>query len=204
LQAETLKAYLQGTKPFEAWCTSKAIVYIEELTPALLARYREWFVSLKAHTPARGKGVGKGSRTRGKRNKSPAQQNKQLNSLRVVLSQLRREGRLPRVTSDDIKDSLKFVKRERAKRKYLDTAQIKSLLEAAQRHDHDGHDPIAPFIAACLLTGMRFTELCELTFQEVDTAAGRIRLAAQRTKTSVERDVYLDKLPTLLDWLTEG
>lgn len=202
LQPETLKAYAQGTKPFETWCSKNTVVFIQDLTAPELARYRTWFIAIRAHEPLTGNGVGKGKRREGKRKKSPSQQNKQLNSLRVVLSQLRREGKLPLLDSDAIKDSLRFVKRERAKRKYLDTAQIKALLEAAQRHDRDGHDPIAPFIAACLATGMRFHELCDLDFEEVDIEAGRIHLAAQRTKTSTERYVYLDKLPTLLDWLT--
>jgi integrase len=203
LQPATLVAYKQGTKPFEIWCAKNAVVYIQELSPPLLARYREWFVGQNAYAPATGKGAGKGKRVEGRRKKSSAQENKCLNSLRVILSQLRREGRVPLMTRDDIVDSLKFVKRERAKRRYLDTAQIKLLLEAAKRHDAAGHDAIAPFIAACLLTGMRFTELCDLTLGEVNTTAGEIHLAAQRTKTSTERTVYLDKMPTLLAWLKE-
>lgn len=201
LQPATLVAYKQGTRPFEIWCAKNAVVYIQELSPPLLARYREWFVGQNAYAPAKGKGAGKGKRVEGARKKSSAQENKCLNSLRVILSQLRREGRLPLMTSDDIVDSLKFVKRERAKRRYLDTAQIKLLLEAAQRHDAQGHDAIAPFVAACLLTGMRFSELCGLTFGEVDVTAGEIHLAAKRTKTSTERTVYLDKQPSLWAWL---
>lgn len=200
LQPATLVAYGQGTKPFESWCAKNAVVYVEDLTPPLLAQYREWFVGQKAYTPAKGR-VGKGKRIEGDGKRSPAQINKCLNSLRVVLSQLRREGHTPKLTSDDIVDSLKFVKRERARRQYLDTAQVKALLEASLRHDADGHDAIAPFTAACLLTGMRFNELCELAFDEVDAVSGEIHLAAKRTKTSTERTVYLDKLPTLWAWL---
>jgi len=201
LQPATLVAYKQGTKPFEVWCAKNAVVYIEDLTPPLLAQYREWFVGQRAYRPAKGEKVGKGKRVEGSAKRSPAQINKCLNSLRVVLSQLRREGHAPKLASDDIVDSLKFVKRERAKRRYLDAAQVKALLEAAQRHDADGHDAIAPFIAACLLTGMRFHELCDLTYDEVDTNAGEIHLAAKRTKTSTERTVYLDKQPSLWAWL---
>lgn len=200
LQPATLVAYQQGTKPFESWCAKNAVVYIETVTPPLLAQYREWFVGQKAYTPAKGR-VGKGKRVEGVRRRSPAQTNKCLNSLRVVLTQLRRQGLAPELTSDDIVDSLKFVKRERAKRRYLDAAQVKSLLEAAQRHDADGNPEIAPFAAACVLTGMRFHELCDLTFEEVDAIAGEIHLAARRTKTMTERTVYLNKLPTLWAWL---
>lgn len=204
LQPETLKAYRQGTKPFEKWCASNGVAFIEALTPALLAQYREWFVGRPVHTPVKGVGVGKGTRTEGKRRKSPAQENKCLNSLRVVLSQLRREGKLPHFDSDAIVDSLKFVKRERAKRSFLDTKQVKALLQAAMRHDADGHPPIAQFTAACLLTGMRFDELVRLTWGEVNSAAGEIQLHARRTKTSTERTVRLDKLPSLLAWLKSG
>ncbi|MCC7508624.1 MAG: tyrosine-type recombinase/integrase [Planctomycetes bacterium] len=202
LQPATLVAYQQGTKPFETWCAKNAVVYIETVTPPLLAMYREWFVSQKAYTPAKGP-VGKGKRVEGKGRRSPAQTNKCLNSLRVVLTQLRRQGLAPALTSDDIVDSLKFVKRERSKRRYLDVAQVKALLEAAQRQDADGHPEIAPFTAACVLTGMRFHELCDLTFEEVDAVAGEIHLAARRTKTMTERTVYLDKLPTLWAWLKQ-
>jgi integrase len=204
LQAETLKAYRQGTNPFERWCATNGVAFIESLTPPLLAQYREWFVGRPAHTPVRGRGVGLGKRMEGKRPKSPAQQNKCLNSLRVVLSQLRREGRLPNFDSDAIVDSLQFVRRERAKRRYLNTKQVKALLEAALRHDDDGRGPIAPFAAACVLTGMRFNELAGLSWDEVDTEAGEITLAAKRTKTSTERVVRLDKLPSLWGWLKAG
>lgn len=201
LQPATLAAYQQGTKPFETWCTKNAVVFIETVTPPLLAMYREWFVSQRAYKPAKGKGTGQGRRVEDVRKRSPAQINKCLNSLRVVLTQLRRQGCTPELTSDDIVDSLKFVKRERAKRRYLDTVQVKALLEAAIRHDADGNPEIAPFTAACVLTGMRFHEMCDLTFEEVDAVAGEIHLAARRTKTMTERTVYLDKLPTLWAWL---
>jgi integrase len=203
LQPATLVAYKQGTKPFEVWCASHGVAFIESLTPALLAQYRGWFVGRPAHVPAQGR-VGKGKRVEGKARKSPAQENKCLNSLRVVLAQLRREGKLPAFDSDAIVDSLQFVKKERAKRRFLNVKQVQSLLEAAERHDTEGHDAIAPFTAACLLTGMRFNELAELTWDEVDADAGEITLAARRTKTSTERTVRLDKLPALWEWLKRG
>ncbi|MCB9893375.1 MAG: tyrosine-type recombinase/integrase [Planctomycetes bacterium] len=203
LQPATLKAYLQGTRPFETWCAAHGVAFIESLTPPLLAQYREWFVGRPAHVPAKGK-VGKGKRIEGTRPKSPAQENKCLNSLRVVLAQLRREGKLPAFDSDAIVDSLQFVKKERAKRRFLNAQQVNALLEDAQRHDADGHAAIAPFTAACLLTGMRFNELAELTWGEVNAEAGEITLAAKRTKTSTERVVRLDKLPTLWAWLKRG
>ncbi|MCC6574606.1 MAG: tyrosine-type recombinase/integrase [Planctomycetes bacterium] len=200
LRPRTLVAYKQGTAPFEAWCASKPLPIIEGLTAPLLAQYRTWFVGLLAHVPAKGQGVGKGKRLEGKQKKSPAQQNKQLNSLRIVLSQLRREGKLPNLTSDSIYDSLPFVKRERTKPRFLDTLQIRKLLEAVQRYDAEGNAPFAPFTLAALLTGMRFTELAELTWDEVSIEKQEITLSV-RTKTKTERTVSLEKMPSIVAML---
>lgn len=197
LKPRTLVAYKQGTGPFEAWCHKIGVRAIESLSPAKLAVFRKWFVALPAFQPVTGEKVGRGKWAPGKRRRSPAQVNKGLNSLRVVLNKLRREGLTPDLSSDSIRDSLAYVKRERALPRFLRAKQIETLLKAAQRHDAEGRTPIAEFVAAALLTGFRFTELAELTWAEVDLDAGEIRLDAARVKTGHGRVVPLDKTPAL-------
>src|SRR5690606_17293482 len=103
----------------------------------------------------------------------------------------------------------------------LRTAQIKQLLEAAILHDsetysatraeHAGHgEPgstprypaIKPLLLVTLLTGMRFGEVVDLQWKEVDLQEGKVRLGT-RTKTKDTRIISFDVSPLLGEVLAE-
>jgi integrase len=72
------------------------------------------------------------------------------------------------------------------------------------------YDPIAPFLATVLLTGMRAGEALALRWSSVDLTAldaeghpvGEIRLKAEETKTKMARTIGLDVSPSLRTLLT--
>lgn len=76
------------------------------------------------------------------------------------------------------------------------------------RHDaaHDDgkghkHPPIADFVTAALLSGMRFNELATLRWEHIDLEAGEIRLPYTSTKTGHARTVGLRESPILASLL---
>lgn len=218
----TLRTYKDGTVPFGRWSESSGLQFVEDLTGAKLESFRKWFVALRAKQPARGTGSGQGTKVQGTRPRSPHYINKGLRAVRTMLNQWRREGILPELDSDAIKDHLRGVRAPLEEPRYLRTFQLQTLLEAALRHDaetwketrreHAGvvprgttprYAPIFPFIVACLLTGCRYSEVAALSWNEVDLRLGEIHFTACRTKTSRARRVAMDVTPGLWQLLTE-
>ena len=213
LKDSTLKAYREGTDPFKAWCPKNGVKYVEQLTGPKLEEFRRKFVGRKAYVPDTSEGAGQGAKVIGDRRRSPLQVNKCLRALRTLLNQWRREGKLPELDSDGIKDALRFLKVAHDTPRFLRAPDIKSLLEAAQRHDkatfnyvRKGEDrqnkehhysPVFEFVTAALLTGCRFSELAQLKWSEVNLDAGEIMLASDRTKTGHGRRIALDVTPAL-------
>jgi integrase len=134
------------------------------------------------------------------------------------------------LTRDDIADALKALPVLREQPVYLHPMQIKSLLEAATRHDtavfsatraeHAGlrtlgttrrYEPISAFTAFLLLTGCRRGEALGLTWSDVELEAldhegrrvGDIRLKAAATKTKRARTIGLEVSPALRALLAE-
>ncbi|MBV6515353.1 MAG: hypothetical protein HPKKFMNG_00991 [Planctomycetes bacterium] len=217
LKPSTLTVYRQATEPFEAWANSAAgVTCTESLTPAKLLDFRAWFVARPAFVQASGEGVGKGKRMEGSRKRSAGQINKCLRALRTVLNYLRRKNQTPALTSDNIRENLEFVKRQKPLPRFLEAPDIRKLLKAALRHDAEKFDltrdekagkaepgttakhvAIAPFIAAALFTGCRFAELANLRWEQVKLDAGEIRLDSSDTKTGHGRKVDLTPTPAL-------
>lgn len=213
LKDSTQKAYREGTDPFKAWCIKNGVHVTEELTGPKLEAFRRSFVGRKAMVPGTGDGIGQGKKVAGDRRRSPLQVNKCLRALRTMLNQWRREGKLPKLDSDAIKDALRFLKVTHDTPQFLRAPDIKTLLETAQRHDkatfnyvRRGQDrqnrkrhysPVFEFITAALLTGCRFGELAGLRWDEVNLDAGEILLTSDRTKTGHGRRIALDVTPAL-------
>lgn len=209
LKQSTLLVYREATGPFETWAGKTGLACIEDLTPAKLTAFRDWFVARPARVQAKGAKTGRGARKVSKRKRSPGQINKCLRSARTVLNYWRKRGLTPALTSDAIRDHLEFVKAPKPLPHFLRANEVGKLLEAATRHDaeaDDGkghkHPPIRPFVVAALLTGMRFGELANLRWDDVDLDAGEIRLQAEATKTGHGRVIGLDVTPALAAMLT--
>jgi integrase len=209
LKPSTLAVYREATTPFQEWADGIALACVEELTPAKLTAFRDWFLVRPAHAQAKGKRTGRGARETGKRKRSPGQLNKCIRSTRTVLNHWRKRGLTPGLTSDAIRDHLEFVKAHKPAPVFLRAPEIRALVEACQRHDADTFNvtrdgntgpryaPITPFVLAALLSGMRFAELTHLRWKWVDLEAQEIRLPHDATKTGHARTIGLRESPAL-------
>ncbi len=213
LKPGTLRIYEEATRPFTHWAKSAGLDCIEDLAAQNLTAFRDWFVPGKKKVNAKGEGIGRKKRVAGEGRRSPAQVNKIVRTLRTILNFWRKRGLTPKLTSDSIRDHLEFVKAPRPLPQFLRSNDIVKLLDAAKRHDeatfsyvrrgearadsNHHYPPIFPFVAAALLTGMRFSELANLKWSDVDLEAGEIRLEHTATKTGQGRSVGLRETPAL-------
>lgn len=218
----TKSTYRAAASRFLEWAVLANVRLADELHGRHLAAFVEWLAAQPAKAAV--KGGRRKERAATDRTCSPGGVNNRLRSVKAILNHLRRLGRLPHITSDDIKDRLKPLKTPRPRPGFLRAAQIRSLLKAALRHDadtfemtrdeHDGkgprgvtqkYDPIAPFIAYMLLTGCRLEEALGLKWTAVEFEAkdhrgkkvGEIVLRASDVKTGHERAIDLGICPSL-------
>ena len=200
----TLEVYAEATTPFIAWAADNGLAHVEALTGPKLTDFRDWLLAQPAFVQVKGHGLGKGKAARvpGKRKRSPQTVNKKLRALRTVAGFWRERGLCPMLTTDTIRDHLKFQKVKRAAPDFMRAADVRKLLEAVKRHDadlNDGkghtHPPIGDFLVAALLTGCRFSELANLKWSCVDLVAQEIRLSEHDTKTGHARTIDLDVTP---------
>ncbi len=124
--------------------------------------------------------------------------NKTLATLRAVLRDAVRYGRIPRNPAEDVR-----VASVRFNGSYLDCAeQITALLDAAAELDRsgrlrEGHG--RALLATLTLAGLRIDEALSLRWDEVNLAAGKMLVRGTKT-LAAERTV--DLLPLLRDELT--
>lgn len=216
LCASTLASYLQGTDAFLLWARNAGVETTEALTPKHLMDFRAWWAVRPAQTQARGESIGRGKRVESIRKRSPLTINRGLGVVRAMLNELRMIGATPKLTSDLIRDTLKFEKRHRALPHFLKPNEITALVGAALMHDaekyvltraeHDGHAkpgttpryaPISPLVLTALLTGCRFGELASLRWRSFSIAESEIVLAHDETKTRQARRIDLTPTPLL-------
>lgn len=218
LKATTLSSYRNGTDGFLAWAQSAGPATTEALTPRHLLDFRAWWASRPAMVPA--SGAQRGQRLESARRRSPLTVNRGLCVVRAMLNELRIVGLTPKLTSDLIRDTLKFEKRCRTLPHFLKINEIAALVEAALKHDaetftltraeHDGHvkpgstaryAPISPLVLSALLTGCRFGELAALRWASVSFAENEIVLSHTETKTRQARRIDLTPTPLLVGLL---
>lgn len=218
LKATTLSSYRNGTDGFLAWAQSAGVVTTETLAPRHLLDFRAWWASRPAMVLA--SGVQRGQRLESARRHSPLTVNRGLCVVRAMLNELRIVGLTPKLTSDLIRDTLKFEKRCRTLPHFLKINEIAALVEAALKHDaetftltraeHDGHvkpgstaryAPISPLVLSALLTGCRFGELAALRWASVSFAENEIVLSHTETKTRQARRIDLTPTPLLVELL---
>lgn len=221
LKGSTPQTYRTAADIFLEWTTIQRIRLADDLRPHHLAAFVEWLAARPAKRPVKG-GTRK-ERASGDHPCSPGAVNNRLRSMKAILNHLRRLGRLPHITSDDIKDRLRPLKVGKPRPAFLRAPQIKALLEAAIRHDAETfamtrdekaegtkgrtrkYDPIAPFVVFMLLSGCRRDEALSLRWSSIDLHArddrgrksGEIVLRAGDVKTGHERVVDLSITPGL-------
>ncbi|CAG0978998.1 hypothetical protein PLCT2_01791 [Planctomycetaceae bacterium] len=207
---------------FLNWAEQAGVVRCDQLTPGRLADLHSYVVGLRARVPQTGKRVGRGANKPGAQGLAPASRNQALRAIRTFLNWARRRELTPELSSDAIADRLPYLKIDRPEIRWLTRSEISTLLAAAELHDKatfnyvrrgtaqsEGRDStrtytqIGPFVRAALLTGMRFTELAELQWSEIDLVEGTIALSPERTKTHHGRTIDLDVCPSLIPILEE-
>lgn len=213
LRALTLKTYQKGTTKFLVWAKSVGLRSADDLTLAGLMAFR----AAVSKAPKRLAVVDgpKGAKQAGAEPRKAAAVNVDIRSVKVVLGYLRKLGLLPKITRDDITDGLKALSVEHERGDFLRAPALRALLEAALEHDAQTFaltradkaagrvasavrrfPPMAPIVAAAMLTGMRAGELVSLEWSQVDLSAREIHLSAA-TKTKRARSIDLEVCPGL-------
>lgn len=223
LRAKTLEVYKAAAAKLNGWAARARVRTADDLTGPKLVAFRAELL----REPKRGrvKGGKRGAMKATDQKRSPHTINRELRSVMTVLNYLRKLALLPRISSDDLKDGLQRIAVGTERVDYRKPAELQKLLEAAMRHDADVFKatraehaagkgrvgetlrrevPIAPFVACVMLTGMRFGEVIDLQWRQVELDAldnegrvvGEIHLSSA-TKTKKSRTIGLEVSPAL-------
>ncbi|HET8940216.1 MAG TPA: hypothetical protein VFN67_42535 [Polyangiales bacterium] len=224
LSPNTVVTYRLATASFAAWSKREGIDSLDDIGRPELLRFRAAMLKLPKRASAPSEKRGRKREQTGTR--SAISVNRDLRALSTALNYLRKLDKLPRITSDDLRDGLERYDQPRAQPEYLTPDELRELFAAAARHDaecyaktrdeHAGLLPagstpryaaISPLLAGALLTGMRLGEATSVTFEEhlaLDAldhdgaAVGELRLPPSITKTKHARVVGLgDVSPAL-------
>lgn len=209
----TIKAYEKACPKLVQWAAETKLKYVEDLTLPLLSDFRTWFIARPKMVATKGGRRGEKCAAEGKR--AARGLNSDLSSIRAMVNEWRRSGRVPKLTSDDIKDGLRRLSTDQARPAFLPAKTIKKLVRAALRHDRDlqgatakdkagrrrKQPPIAPVVVFALLSGCRLGEILSLTWDDVDLEAqggrGELTVLATAAKTRTERAIDLGVSPAL-------
>lgn len=220
LRERTLAEYKAVTDKLLAWASRNGVHSADYLTRAKLLSFRESLLNAPKRRAA--KRAKRGAFRETKERRAPATVNRELRGVRVVLGYLAELDLLPKIHEGDLRRALKRLALTVEAPTFLRPAEIVALLEAVRVYDaemfketraeHAGeaqrgstarYEPIAPFLATLLLTGMRLGEAIALTWGQVDLEAQEIRLAGSGTKTKRARAVDLTVSPVLHELLAE-
>lgn len=221
LRPGTISLYRRASNKLAAWCAKNGVRSADDLTAPHLVAFRATLVNEPLNAPV--KGGKRGRRTASSEKRAPVTVNSELRAIGTVLTYVRRLGLLPKLGADGLTDALKKLESDQERLDFRKPAELRRLLEAALRHDaatfeatreeHAGkrpprttprYKPIAPFVAAALVTGMREGELRGLEWKDVDLEAldhdgrpvGEIYIGAT-SKTHRARTVGLEVSPGL-------
>ncbi len=203
---KTIKLYTQALGHMTTWARKAGVSHVQEIGRAQLFDLTKHLHGLKARENVKGDGVGRKARQTGKRPLAPATINQFIRGIRTFLRHCRLAD-LTDLSSDDIRERLKFADKDGGGVQFLRTHEIRALIEACQRHDDasyqrpgQGEKPypaILPFTLTVLLGGFRFSEAAGLKWSDVDLTDGEITLDKSATKTRRGRIVKLRETPAL-------
>jgi len=226
LRPNTLAAYKSATDKLLEWAAANGVRSGDDLTRAKLLGFREELIAQPKRAAARK--AKRGARRATLERRSPASVNRELRGVRVVLGYLAELDVLNKIHEGDLRRAMKKLPITTEEAEFLKPGELAELLEAALTHDAEKHaetrdehrglrpvgstprfEPIAPFVALLLLTGMRLGESVGLEWSQVDLHArgldaqevGEIHLSGEKTKTKRSRVVDLSVSPMLRDLL---
>lgn len=182
------------------WHERVGVTSCDGVDAATLHRWREHIVVEKKKSGER---------------RSPATINTRLRKAKTALFYMHRAKLLPKISRDEISEACEKRPEKVAPKKFLKPQELRDLFAALERHDADTfsetrdehagkgtpgrtrrYDPLAPFFAFSLLTGMRREEALGLTWDRVDLKGdGSIDVDEAIAKGGRRRDVYLDVSP---------
>lgn len=211
----TLAGYKPHLEQFKEWAPANRIRIVQDVTATHLSAFRDHAVKLSVVVSVAG--TKRGKKTKTERPRAAPTTNKLLAVVKLFLRWCKDQGMAERLDGDALRERLRPLKVNIEAAEILRPPVVKQLLEACQRHDadkfeltrleHDGtgkagttprYEPVAPFVLLSLLLGTRLSELVGLQWDEVDLAAGEVRLAAARTKTGRARTITLPETPSAL------
>lgn len=214
LRPGAVAGYSIPINQFRDWCAKQGVTSCDQLDRATLMQWRESVVSAKRLTTKRAgkRGEKKGSRER----KSPHTINGELRKVGTALRYLVDCDLFARISHDDIRRACKPLKAPVERMDYLKPAELKRLFGAVKRHDAEARrrleswtgqrpfDPVGPFLAFVLLTGMRRGEALALEWDQVDLDAldanggkvGEIYVGTD-SKTGKGRTIGMEVSPAL-------
>lgn len=187
LSTRTQQIYKAGAGKLLAWAKRIRLESADDLDGSKLVAFRATLVKETRQVHVEGGKRGELKATDERR--APATVNAELRAIGTVLTYLRRLGLLPRLSSDALSDGLQKLKAPPKRIHYLKPHELQQLLNAALRHDAETfkatreehaartagstprYTPIAPIVAAALMTGMRFQALIDLDWKHVDLDA---------------------------------
>ncbi len=220
----TVETYREGVERFRLFAGQRGLSSVDDVHGHHVGQFRKWLRAAPRRMPIAGRGAGRGKRREGEAPVKATSVNNRLRSVKACLNWLRGQGRLPRVSAEAVREGLRALRADEDPPRWLRQGELRKLLGAALRHDadtfsltrdeHDGlrpagttprYRPIAPFVVAALLGGLREGELRRLTWDMVDLearddhgrAVGELRLPAAATKTKRARVVDLGVAPGL-------
>lgn len=221
LRAGTVGVYKRATDKLKAWAAATGVRSADDLTGPRIVAFRASLV--KEPLRAAAAGGKRGARKSTLAARSASSVNRDLRAIGTTLGYVRRLGLLPHVSSDDLKDGLEKLSESVERADYRKPHELQKLLEAALRHDAETFDatreehagrrpagstpryqPIAPLVAAALLSGARLGELVDLDWLNVDLEAldhdgktvGEVHISSA-SKTKRARTVGLEVSPAL-------
>lgn len=215
IRARTVEIYGEALQRFRDWVKIANIHLAEHLAPHHLHQLRAYLIGLPKRQAE--KGGKRGKRSEGIERRRPPSINRDIRSIRTMLTYWRRRDLTPLLTSDHLIDRLQFVKEPKGLKTFLMQDTLALLLAACQRHDavkftetraeHAGDVPvgstpryfeITPFVLTVLLTGCRVGEVRKLQWRQVLLEHKYIALDdTEGVKTATGRRISLDECPLL-------
>lgn len=163
-RAATIESYTATAGLLEQWARDSRIERAEQITPAALARLSDWLAARY-------------------REGSPHSTNRRVREARTALQWLRKRGYLPRVSKDELGDSLEYVRAPVEQPQLLTPEHVAHVLRCALAAAPHVEGLVAPAIAWAALTGARRADVCRLRWEWVDLERGEAVLPASATKT---------------------